>query len=167
MIVERKQYGCVTLLFVQIGLALFVIVLFLAPQSNGTVRPVVLNIQKVAESRQATTVAQIEAASERIQAELTVSGYINLDTTSERALSSITSSDRLALEDSVVAKVVAHAEQQRHLALQAFVATPHVQVSSAPLITREITSLDTTSVAPTSFSIHKLGISPRAPAIIG
>jgi len=53
MIVERKQYGCITLLFVQIGLALFVIVVFFAQATDGTIKPTVLKVQKVATARQA------------------------------------------------------------------------------------------------------------------
>lgn len=167
MIVERKQYGCVTLLFVQIGLALFVIVLFLAPQANGTVRPVVLSVQKVAESRQATTQAQIEAASSHIQEQLTLSGHISDTAASTQALTSITASDRLAIEDSVVAKVVAHAEYQKTLESQDFVAIAPVQHGLAPEIQTETSSLAITSIAPVTFSIYTLGTSPRAPAIIG
>lgn len=51
MIIERKQFGAVTLLFVQIGLALYVIVVFLAQGPNGTVNPKVLKIQKVGEAQ--------------------------------------------------------------------------------------------------------------------
>jgi hypothetical protein len=50
MIIQRKQYGCVQMLLVQIGLALYVIVIFLAQTADGGVSPKVLKIQKVAEA---------------------------------------------------------------------------------------------------------------------
>ncbi len=53
MIVERKQFGCVSVIFVQIGLALYVIVLLLAQSPEGIIQPQVLKVQKVAVAKQA------------------------------------------------------------------------------------------------------------------
>jgi hypothetical protein len=71
MIIQRKQYGCVQMLLVQIGLALYVIVVFLSQGADGSVVPKVLKVQKVAEANQiklaspAGTIA-ISAAEEQI-----------------------------------------------------------------------------------------------------
>lgn len=56
MIIERKQYGPVSVLFVQIGLALYVIVVFLAQGPNGTVSPKILKVQKVGMAQSAQTI---------------------------------------------------------------------------------------------------------------
>lgn len=72
MIIERKQYGAVTVLFVQIGLALYVIVVFLAQGANGAVNPKILKVQKVGVAQSAhtlrlesgtNTVSNLESAS--------------------------------------------------------------------------------------------------------
>ncbi len=53
MIIQRKQYGAVSVLLVQIGLALYVIVVFLAQGTDGSISPKILKVQKVAEAKQA------------------------------------------------------------------------------------------------------------------
>lgn len=76
MIIERKQYGAVSVLLVQIGLALYVIVVFLAQGANGTVSPKVLKVQKVAEAKQAKHLSLASSA----QGQTQVQGTHNLST---------------------------------------------------------------------------------------
>jgi hypothetical protein len=59
MIVERKQYGCIQVLLVQVGLALYLIVLFLGASPTGEVKPQVLRVQKVAESGKHITISAL------------------------------------------------------------------------------------------------------------
>lgn len=59
MIVERKQYGCIQVLLVQVGLALYLIVLFLGTGPTGEVKPQVLRVQKVAEAGKQVTISAL------------------------------------------------------------------------------------------------------------
>ena len=49
-IIQRKQIGNVSVLLVQIGLALYVIVVFLSQAADGSISPKILKVQKVAEA---------------------------------------------------------------------------------------------------------------------
>ncbi len=49
-IIQRKQIGSVSVLLVQIGLALYVIVVFLSQAADGSISPKILKVQKVAEA---------------------------------------------------------------------------------------------------------------------
>lgn len=63
MIVERKQYGCVQVLLVQIGLALYLIVIFLGNSQFDEIKPQVLRVQKVAEAGQQISLDRLLPAS--------------------------------------------------------------------------------------------------------
>lgn len=180
MIVERKQYGCITMIFVQIGLVLFVIVLFLAPQADGRVRPVVLSVQKVAEARTGTATnfsSQIESTTLKLEAKLTETGHIDSVNNHDRAISSISSSDRLVIENTIADQFVAKITGRPTVQLSALGEATETSVVSA-IASRTVanpidqphsveSSIVARSVGRISFSIYITGTSPRAPSVLG
>lgn len=112
MIVERKQYGCITLLFVQIGLALFVIVLFFAQAADGTIKPTVLKVQKVAVARQAEFKQLLEQKYQALASGTDSHLYGELQDTA------IDPETRIQVENTVADAFVTHIEESQYAKTQ-------------------------------------------------
>lgn len=112
MIVQRKQYGAISVLFVQIGLALYVIVVFLAQSPDGIVKPTVLKMQKIAYAKQ-TAISSIYGK----QAESLAANFSSANLGSGASLAtanfSINPELRTHIEDVVASKAVDYIEQKQ------------------------------------------------------
>jgi hypothetical protein len=86
MIVERKQYGCIQILLVQIGLALYLIVLFLGTCPTGEVKPQVLRVQKVAEAGRQVTISALLPQFTQLRLSTPVAGDSVITSTQEQEI---------------------------------------------------------------------------------
>lgn len=155
MIVERKQYGCIQVLLVQIGLALYLIVLFLGTSSTGEVKPQVLRVQKVAEAGKQVTISAL----------LPQVSQLKLSAPSSVAVSTTDSlSARVVLTPAAYQQI----QDQQILSLIGDSIIAHTQIISSQEIPTD--TLATISIAqdqsveiPELHSLYTIGSKPRAP----
>lgn len=165
MIIERKQYSCITLLFIQVGLAVYTVVLFLAPAEQGHVRSTVLSVQKIAEIDATTDIAStIESISTRIHLQLLDSGYRDIEL---HSVSAISESDRRIAEDQVADAIIGMITTE---AGATFALPSGITLASPEVVFSTISRIRNTSILSTTFrslliSLESIGISPRAPAV--
>jgi hypothetical protein len=148
MIVERKQYGCVQVLLVQIGLALYLIVIFLGTgQTGAPSKPQILRIQKVAEVGQHVSLANVLpsaqagiAAYPALGAPVPVSSLTATDTETEKQILALLTAEYIAGKTQVV------------------------PIKDIPVIVLEVDTADQDFQA--LQTIHIIGSKPRAPSVI-
>lgn len=166
MIIERKQYGCITLLFFQVDLALYVAVLFLGPQDQGKIKPVVLSVQKIVDRYlDIDVLTKINDVSSHIYTSLIKSGYKD---TANNSISAISNDERILAENSIIEIIISAIESEKRVS---FYLASGLRLSSIKILFDAISIIKNTSILSTTFassyfSLETIGISPRAPTYI-
>lgn len=161
MIVERKQYGCIQVLLVQIGLALYLIVLFLGTSPTGEVKPQVLRVQKVAEAgKQATISALLPQVS---QLKLSAPSSVAISGTD-----TVSTTDSTSTQNKLAVTAYQQVQDQHILNLIGDSIIAHTQIASSQEIPTD--TLAAVSIAqdqsveiPELHSLYTIGSKPRAP----
>lgn len=160
MIVERKQYGCVQVLLVQIGLALYLIVIFLGTgQTGAPSKPQILRIQKVAEAGQQVSLSNLLPSG---QAGTTSYPALGVPTTIPASTSSYTptsTSLSLTTDPETEKQILALLTAEYIVGKTQVVPLQHI-----PVIELAVDTADH-HIQP-SETIYTIGSKPRAPSII-
>lgn len=148
MIVERKQHGCVQVLLVQIGLALYLIVIFLGTgQAGEPSKPQILRIQKVAEAGQQVSLFNLLPSGQT-----NIASYPALGTPTATSLSLTTDSET---EKQILALLTAEYIVGK---------TQAVPLQYIPVIELAVDTADQ-SIKPSN-TLYTIGSKPRAPSVI-